>query len=235
MNEFSFIAENWKRVQERIVKKAEECGRDPSEINVVAVSKGVPPEGIREAIKVGIKAIGENRVQEAERKISLLSDLSCEWHMVGHLQKNKVKKAINLFSLIHSVDTLELAEEINKHAEKEGKKVDILIQLNLSEEPTKYGFKEEEFWKVYEKIFELKNLNVKGLMTIGPLTEDKEEIRKVFRKLYTIWEKLKENTKLSLPYLSMGMSEDFEIAIEEGANLLRLGRIIFQKDFEVGR
>lgn len=235
MNDLSFIAENWKRVQERIIKKAEECGRDPSKILVVAVAKGYPPEYIREAVKIGINKIGENRVQEAEKKVFLLSDLPCEWHMVGHLQKNKVKKAIKMFSLIHSVDSLDLAEEINKYAGKEGKKVDILLQLNISEEPTKHGFKEEEFWRKYEKIFELKNLNIKGLMTIGPLTEDKDEIRGVFRKLYNIWKKLIELTKLDLPYLSMGMSEDFEIAIEEGSNLLRLGRIIFQKDFEVRR
>jgi len=228
-----FIKENWNKVQEIIYETAIKVGRNPDEIGVVAVSKGCPTSYIEEAVKLGIRKIGENRVQEAEKKISFLQDLQCEWHMVGHLQKNKIRDAINIFSLIHSLDSLELAYAIDKIAEKEGKKVDLLIQFNLSIESTKHGFLEEDFWKVYEKIFELKNIQIKGVMTIGPLTSDKEVIRSVFRRLYEIWRKLNEDLKLNLPYISMGMSEDFKIAIEEGANLLRLGRVIFLKDFEV--
>jgi len=228
-----FIKENWNRVQEIIYETAIKTGRNPNKIEVVAVSKGCPTSYIEEAVKLGIKKIGENRVQEAEKKINLLQDLQCEWHMVGHLQKNKIRNAINLFSLIHSLDSLDLAYAINKIAEKEGKEVDLLIQFNLSREPTKHGFLEEDFWSVYEKIFELKNIKVQGVMTIGPLISDKEVVRSVFRRLYEIWRKLNKDLKLNLPYISMGMSEDFRIAIEEGANLLRLGRVIFLKDFEV--
>ncbi|MFN3698880.1 MAG: YggS family pyridoxal phosphate-dependent enzyme [Dictyoglomus sp.] len=235
MTELDFIKRNLERVLERIKETAEKRGRKSEEIEVVAVAKGFPPEYIREAINAGITKIGENRVQEAEKKISQLKDLTCEWHMVGHLQKNKVKKAIKLFSLIHSLDRLELAYEIDKIAQRENLQVKVLIQLNLSQEPTKHGFIETEFWKLYDKIFELKNIKVMGLMTIGPLTDDKSEIRKVFKKLYNIWDRLRTEVKIDLPYLSMGMSEDFDIAIEEGANLLRLGRIIFSKEFEVRR
>lgn len=233
MEALDFIKENWKKVIEIIEEKSTKVGRKPEEIEVVAVSKGYPVEYIQQAVNLGISKIGESRVQEAEKKINQLKGLGCEWHLVGHLQKNKIKKAISLFSLIHSVDSLDLAVEINKIAQRYNLKVDILLQLNLSEETTKYGFKEVEFWKVYDKIFELENLRIKGLMTIGPLTNDRERIRKTFRKLYSIWERLKIETKNELPYLSMGMSEDFDIAIEEGSNLLRLGRIIFSKDFEV--
>lgn len=233
MEDLTFIKENYRKVLEIIENTATKVGRNPKEIEVVAVAKGYPVEYIQQALSLGISKIGENRVQEAEKKINQLKDFKCEWHLVGSLQKNKIKKAINLFSLIHSVDSLELAVEINKIAQKNNKKVDVLLQLNLSEEPTKHGFKESEFWRVYDKIFELGNLKIKGLMTIGPLTNDRDKIRNVFRKLYDIWERLKTEVKLELPYLSMGMSDDFDIAIEEGSNLLRLGRIIFSKDFEV--
>lgn len=233
MESLDFIKENLKKVFEVIDDKATKIGRKPEEIEIVAVAKGYPIEYIQQVVNLGISKIGESRVQEAEKKINQLKNLSCEWHLVGHLQKNKIKKAINMFSLIHSIDSLDLAIEIDKIAQKYNLQVNVLLQLNLSEEPTKYGFKEVEFWKVYDKIFELKNLKIKGLMTIGPLTNNREEIRKIFKKLYIIWERLKTETKEELPYLSMGMSEDFDIAIEEGSNLLRLGRIIFSKDFEV--
>jgi pyridoxal phosphate enzyme (YggS family) len=153
--------------------------------------------------------------------------------MVGHLQRNKVKKAINLFNLIHSVDNLPLAIEIDKEGKKLGRKIKILLQFNTSGELSKFGFNELEFFKILDDIMKLDNLEILGLMTIGPLTSEAQKIRMSFRKLYELRERLKRETKLDLPILSMGMSEDFTIAIEEGANLLRLGRIIFSKNFEV--
>jgi pyridoxal phosphate enzyme (YggS family) len=233
-DELDFIKKNWEKVKERIEKTALRVGRNPEEIEVVAVSKGFPSTYIRKAYEVGIRKIGENRVQEAEKKISELTrDLECEWHLVGHLQTNKVKKALKLFDLIHSLDRLDLANAINKEAQRENKVVRVLIQLNLSGEKTKYGFKEDEFWKALNELLSYEYLKIEGLMTIGPLTTNKDEIRKVFRNLYNIWEVLRVKENLDLRYLSMGMSEDFEIAIEEGSNLLRLGRIIFSKEFEV--
>ncbi len=231
--DLSYIRENWEKVREKIEKVASRVGRDAKEIKVVAVAKGVSSSYIKEAFLAGIKIIGENRVQEAEKKIKELSNLPIEWHMVGHLQTNKAKKAVKLFSLIHSLDKFSLAYELNKEGEKLGRKIKVLIQFNTSGESSKFGFKEDEFFKNLDIIMNLKYIDILGLMTIGPLTTDKNLIRLAFKRLYKLREKLIEETKWELPYLSMGMSEDFPIAIEEGANLLRLGRIIFLKDFEV--
>ncbi|MCS7201925.1 MAG: YggS family pyridoxal phosphate-dependent enzyme [Dictyoglomus sp.] len=233
IDDLNYIRENWEKVRENIERIACRVGRRVEEIKVVAVAKGVSSSHVKEAFFSGIKMIGENRVQEAEKKIMELSDLPIEWHMVGHLQINKVKKAVKLFSLIHSLDRFSLAYELNKEGEKLGKKIQVLIQFNTSGEPSKFGFREEDFYKNLDSIMNLKNIEILGLMTIGPLTSDKNLIRISFRKLYEIREKLKIETGLKLPYLSMGMSDDYSIAIEEGANLLRLGRIIFLKDFEV--
>ncbi|MGB9857684.1 MAG: YggS family pyridoxal phosphate-dependent enzyme [Dictyoglomaceae bacterium] len=231
--DLSYIRKNWERVREEIEKISSRIGRNKEDIEVVAVSKGCPSSYIKEAFLSGITLIGENRVQEAEKKINELANLPLEWHMVGHLQRNKVKKAVRLFSLIHSLDSYLLALEINKEGKKLGKKIKVLIQFNTSGEPSKFGFKEEEFFKNLDNILSLDNIEILGLMTIGPLTSDKNLIRSSFRRLYELREKLRRETGLDLPYLSMGMSEDFPIAIEEGANLLRLGRIIFSRDFEV--
>ncbi len=231
--DLSYIRENWERVREKIEEIASRVGRDAKKIKVVAVAKGVSSSYIEEAFFSGIRIIGESRIQEAERKIKEISNLPIEWHMVGHLQTNKVKKAVKLFSLIHSLDRFSLAYELNKEGEKLGKKIKVLIQFNTSGESSKLGFKEDEFFRNLDIIMDLKYIDISGLMTIGPLTTDKNLIRLAFKKLYKLREKLIRETKWELPYLSMGMSEDFPIAIEEGANLLRLGRIIFLKDFEV--
>jgi pyridoxal phosphate enzyme (YggS family) len=231
--DLSYIKNNWEKVKEEIEKTASRVGRKKDEIKVVAVSKGYSTSHIKEAFLAGIKTIGENRVQEANKKIEELKEYPIEWHMVGHLQRNKVKKAINLFNLIHSVDNLPLAIEIDKEGKKLGRKIKILLQFNTSGELSKFGFNELEFFKILDDIMKLDNLEILGLMTIGPLTSEAQKIRMSFRKLYELRERLKRETKLDLPILSMGMSEDFTIAIEEGANLLRLGRIIFSKNFEV--
>jgi len=231
--DLSYIKRNWEKVKEEINRVVSRIGRDKEKIEVVAVAKGCPSSYVREAFLSGIKFIGENRVQEAEKKINELKDLPIEWHLVGHLQRNKVKKAVKLFSLIHSVDSVPLALELNKEGERLGKRIKILIQFNTSGEPSKFGFKEEEFFKNIDLLMGLKNLEILGVMTIGPLTSDKNLIRESFRRLMKIRERFMKESGLDLPYISMGMSEDFQIAIEEGANLLRLGRIIFSKEFEV--
>ncbi|MCX7846082.1 MAG: YggS family pyridoxal phosphate-dependent enzyme [Dictyoglomaceae bacterium] len=231
--DLSYIKENWEKIKDNIEKIASRLGRKSEEIKIVAVAKGVSSYHVKEAFLSGIRVIGENRVQEAEKKIKELLVFPIEWHMVGHLQINKVKKAIKLFSIIQSLDRLSLAYELNKEGEKLGRKIKVLLQFNTSGELSKFGFKEDEFFKNLDSIMSLKNIEILGLMTIGPLTSDKNLIRTAFRRLYEIREKIIRETNLELPYLSMGMSEDFPIAIEEGANLLRLGRIIFSKDFEV--
>jgi len=196
-------------------------------ITVVAITKTHPASVIREAITYGIKDIGENRVQEAEAKFSELQGISFTRHMVGHLQENKVNKAAVIFDFIQSIDSLQTAERLNKKLMEINKKMPVLIEVNTSGEESKFGIKPEEAEGFTEKIFELPYLMLKGLMTIGPLTEDKQKIRRAFSNLYNLRERLKSIYKADLSILSMGMSDDFEIAIEEGSNMLRLGRILF--------
>ncbi len=193
-------------------------------IEIVAVSKTFPSTDVIKVINAGIENIGENKVQEAEKKFLELKDLNFKKHLLGHLQSNKVNKAIELFDVIQSIDSFELAERINKRLSK---KLDILIEVNTSGEESKFGIKPEEVVEITGKILELNNIEIKGFMTIGPNTDDEREIRKAFRKLYEIREKAREIYRRDFLHLSMGMSEDFEIAIEEGATILRLGRIIF--------
>jgi len=196
-------------------------------ITVIAITKNHPASVIREAITYGIKDIGENRVQEAEAKFSELQGIFFTRHMVGHLQENKVNKAAVIFDFIQSIDSLQTAEKLNKKLMEINKKMPVLIEVNTSGEESKFGIKPEEAEGFTEKIFELPYLLLKGLMTIGPLTEDKQKIRKAFSNLYNLRERLKSIYKADLSILSMGMSDDFEIAIEEGSNMLRLGRILF--------
>lgn len=206
------------------------AGRNPEEIKLIAVTKTVPPERIIEAIEAGLRIFGENRVQEARDKIPAIMqrapDIKLSWHMIGPLQKNKAKYAVKLFDMIHSVDSKELALEINKQAEKIGKIQDILIEVKLSSEETKHGISPEEFFELLEFTCTLKNLNVKGLMTIPPYSENPEDSRPYFRRLRELLEEA--NIKgFPLKELSMGMSGDFEIAIEEGATMVRIGTAIF--------
>ncbi len=194
----------------------------------MAVSKTFPPEDILEVINCGIKDIGENRVQEAEKKFLSLKDFEFKKHLVGHLQTNKINKAIDIFDIIQSIDSYELAFKLNNRLKERNKKLPILIEVNTSGEPAKSGIKPQEAIEFTGKILSLENISLQGFMTVGPLTEDKKEIRKAFSLLYKIREEANANFKNSkFEHLSMGMSEDFEIAIEEGATILRLGRIIF--------
>lgn len=214
------IAANVRDVQRRIGEACERSHRLPSDVILVAVTKGVEAAAIRAAFDCGIKNFGENRVQEAEEKIGQLSDLrkSIVWHMVGHLQTNKARKAANLFDIIHSVDSLRLAEILNRCAQKP---LPILIEVNVSGEVTKSGFAVDEVVKAVTEIRRLPNLRAIGLMTIAPMAVDPEEVRPVFRKLREL------RDSMGLEHLSMGMSDDFQVAIEEGATMVRIGRAIF--------
>jgi pyridoxal phosphate enzyme (YggS family) len=226
----SSIAENLAWIKERINSACARANRKPEEINLVAVTKTVDTERIKEGIANGIKIIGENRVQEAKEKYPAIGN-SVEWHMVGHLQTNKVKTALEVFSLIQSIDTIHLAEEIQKRALAISRIVPILIEVNTSGEETKYGLNPEELLSVITSIQAMPNLSIKGLMTIGPglAIENPEASRESFQMLYELKNKVESEFKLKLPYLSMGMSSDFEIAIEEGSNMIRIGTAIFGK------
>lgn len=221
----STIRENLLQVMERIKRAAQRAGRDPQEIKLVAVSKTVEVSRIKEAIDAGVSILGENYVQEAKKKIEEIGR-QVEWHFIGHLQTNKAKYAVQLFDMIHSVDTLPLAEELNRRAEKEGQVIKVMIEVNLSGESTKFGTEEEKVFELAKKIFELRNLSLVGLMTMPPYFESPEMSRPYFIKLRQLKERL-EKEGIPLKELSMGMSNDFEIAIEEGATYVRVGTAIF--------
>jgi len=214
------IAANLRDVQGRIARACERSHRSPGEITLVVVTKEVEVSAIRAAFDCGIRDFGENRVQEAEDKIAQLSDLKPDvtWHMVGHLQSNKARTAVELFDIIHSIDSVRLAEILSRRAEKT---FPVLLQVNVSGEATKGGFVVGEIANAVNEIKRLPNLKVMGLMTIAPLAADPEEVRPVFRKLREL------RDSLGLEHLSMGMTDDFEVAVEEGATMLRVGRAIF--------
>jgi pyridoxal phosphate enzyme (YggS family) len=223
------IRENLKDVRRRMAAAAERMGRRVEDIKLVAVTKTVPVEDIEQAIACGVDIVGENRIQEAAAKYPLVKG-SVRWHMVGHLQRNKVKKALEMFQLIHSVDSLRLAEEISRRAEALGRTMDILVQVNTSGEDSKFGLVPQQTIPFLESLAPLSGLRVQGLMTIGAFLPDPEAVRPCFRQLREIFERAGE---LELPnvrlrYLSMGMSNDFTVAIEEGANMIRVGTAIFR-------
>lgn len=221
------VLENLYRVRERIEAAARRAGRGPEEIKLVAVTKTVPPETIREAIKGGISRLGENRVQELLKKYNDVSP-GLEWHLIGHLQTNKVNKIIGKVALIHSLDSWRLAEEISRAARENNTAASVLVQVNVAGEETKYGILPSEAEDFVEAAARLPGLAVRGLMTIAPWTSQPEEVRPVFRQLKDIAIRLRNNTAgATMEYLSMGMSGDFEVAVEEGANILRIGTAIF--------
>lgn len=214
------IEANIREVQGRIAHACEQSHRSPNNVKLVVVTKEVGVSAIRAAFDCGIRDFGENRVQEAEDKIAQLSDIRPEvtWHMVGHLQSNKARTAAGLFDIIHSVDSVKLAEVLNRRV---GKAFPVLLQVNVSGEATKSGFTVNEVGMAVEEIRRLPNLRVMGLMTIAPLAVNPEEVRPVFRKLREL------RDSLGLEQLSMGMTDDFVVAVEEGATMLRIGRAIF--------
>ena len=214
------IKENILKVKERIAAVCAKIKADPEKITLVCVSKGRPVEQVLEAVNLGFKCLGENRVQEAMEKYKQIP--GAEWQMVGHLQANKVKDALKIFSLIHSVDSLDLSREINKQALKINEVQDVLLEVKTSPEVTKFGFKPAELYDALKEILKLENLRVKGLMTIAPIVDNAEMARQYFAELKGLRDRLNPSW-----LLSMGMTDDFEIAIEEGADIIRLGRAIF--------
>lgn len=225
----ALIETNLKALMSKIEKACAKVNRDPKEITLVAVTKTVPVEIIETAIELGIKIIGENRIQEAQEKYPLIGD-KVEWHLIGHLQTNKVKKALEIFSMIQSVDSLHLAQEIEKRASIMQRTIPILIEVNTSQEPTKFGVTSSQLLDIIREISLLPHIKIAGLMTLGPglAIEDKEKSRPCFRMLYELKQKTEKDLAISLPYLSMGMSSDFEVGIEEGSNMIRLGTVIFK-------
>lgn len=224
----SGIAENIKDVRSRIERAAEKAGRNAGDIKLVVVSKTVEPERINEAIECGIDIIGENRVQEAEGKFKKITP-RVEKHLVGHLQTNKAKKAVELFDFIQSVDSVRIAEEISRRAINQREVMDVLVEVNTSAEETKYGVEPERVWSLIETISKLQGIKIKGLMTIGLFSDNPEDTRPCFKKLKTLFEKIMSAniTNVEMHYLSMGMTSDFEVAIEEGSNMVRVGTGIF--------
>mgnify|MGYP001443791936 FL=1 len=230
----SLIKENIEVIRKRIEKAAIKAGRNPSDIKLIAVTKNVEPQNIIEAIEAGVVDFGENRVQELLNKANIIeekSDKNIKWHMIGHLQTNKVKYIVDKITMIHSLDSLKLAQEIDRKAQKLGKTIDVLIQVNIAEEVTKFGLKKYEVLDFVQMAGSLKNIKVKGLMTIAPFAENPEQVRFVFSGLRKIFIDIcrKNINNIDMKYLSMGMSNDFEIAIEEGANIVRIGTAIFGK------
>jgi pyridoxal phosphate enzyme (YggS family) len=213
------IAERVSSVRQRVAAACERSGRDPKAVTIIAVSKGFGSQAIAAVAQAGITDIGENRVQEASRKVGELKTIpGLTWHMVGHLQTNKVKAALRVFDILHSVDSLHLAEEISRRASAP---VPVFLEVNVAGESTKMGFSISELASAHGRIGSLPNIDVRGLMTVAPLVRDAEEARPVFGELR------RHAETLGLSELSMGMSDDFEVAIDEGATYVRIGRAIF--------
>jgi pyridoxal phosphate enzyme (YggS family) len=222
----SSIAENLERVRERIAEAARKSNRSVDDVELVAISKTHPTEKVREAIEAEQSLFGESRVQEARVKIPELPS-NLRWHFVGHLQKNKIRHALPLFELIHSVDSLALAQDINRIAEDDGLHPRVLLEVNVAGEGSKFGFTPEKLREHLENLLALPRLSILGLMTIPPIAEEAEATRKYFVELRELRDRLQTEFHVDLAQLSMGMTQDFAIAVEEGATLVRVGTAIF--------
>jgi pyridoxal phosphate enzyme (YggS family) len=238
----SSLAENVRRVQERMAAAAHRAGRDPSEVTLVAISKTHPAETIAEALELGIRHFGENRVEEAAQKIPAVRSIvgrrssALVWHMVGHVQSRKAQAAAASFDWVHSVDSVKLAGRLDRFALERDKTLNVLLEFNVSDEASKYGLRlksediegDEELVKLVGELLVLPRLNVSGLMTMAPIVEAAEQARPVFRALRDLRDQLAGRfPQRDWRHLSMGMSDDFEVAIEEGATMVRIGRAIF--------
>lgn len=217
------LEQNINSVRSRIKATCQRTGRDPSEIKLVAVTKTHPPDVIREAVAAGLNVFGENKVQEAESKIGELGRNNIEWHLIGHLQSNKARRAVRLFDVIQSVDSLELAERLERICGEEGRaSLPVFVQVDLAGETTKSGVAENELSSLVGYLSSCKHLSLQGLMILPPYTDDMEATRPYFSRLRAI-----RNQLVPVGELSMGMSHDFEVAIEEGATIVRVGTAIF--------
>jgi pyridoxal phosphate enzyme (YggS family) len=221
------IQERLAEVRGRIADAARRSGRKPEEIELVAVSKSHPPEALQEAVQAGQALFGESRVQEARAKMPLVSSRA-RWHFIGHLQKNKVRKALPLFELLHGIDSLELAREAHRVADEDGRRPRVLLEVNLAGEGSKFGFKPAALEAGVEAVIsEMPRLDLAGLMAIPPFSPKAEDSRRYFATLRGLRDGLQEKLRAGLPELSMGMSGDYEVAVEEGATLVRVGTAIF--------
>ena len=222
------LQEHLQEVEEKIAAACRRAGRDRREVTLIAVSKTKPVEMLQEAYDLGVRVFGENKVQELTGKYEALPD-DIHWHMIGHLQTNKVKYLIGKVDLIHSVDSFKLAQTIEKESEKKGCVTDILVEVNIAEEESKFGLKKEEVIPFIEKIAQFSHICVRGLMTIAPFVDDPEKNRTIFADLHKLYVDIKEKNidNVTVSILSMGMTNDFEVAIEEGATMVRIGTGIF--------
>ena len=229
------LQENYREVEAKVRQAAERAGRDPKEITLIAVSKTKPLSDIEELIRIGVTEFGENKPQELRDKFEQVSQ-PVHFHQIGHLQTNKVKYIIDKAVLIHSVDSMHLAEQIQKEAEKRGLTAEVLIEVNAAEEETKFGVTVEEAPSLVREISTLPNIKIRGLMTIAPFVDDPEENRPVFRRMKQLLLDIKSQKidNVDMNVLSMGMTNDFEVAIEEGATMVRVGTAIFgARDYSI--
>ena len=220
------LAGNLESLRQRIAAACARAGREPSSVALLAVTKTHPPETVAEAAKLGLTLFGENKVQEAKAKAPHCPG-HLRWHMIGHLQSNKCRDAVELFEMIQSVDSLHLAEELNKRAEQASKTMPILLEVNSGGEATKFGYAPQQLLADLPAINALARLEIHGLMTVPPWAANPEKVRPVFQQLRELKERCEQVLGAPLPHLSMGMSGDFEVAIEEGATIVRLGTALF--------
>lgn len=223
----STIADNVQAVMGRVAGAATRAGRRPEDVTLVAAAKTRGPAEVRAAVEAGIEVVGENRVQEAEAKIRELAGVGCAWHMVGHLQRNKAAKAVQLFDMVQSLDSRRLADELQKRAAAAGKVVPVLLEVNTSGEESKFGVAPEAAEDFAGYVASCANLRAEGMMTVGPLGGTLAVTADAFRTLRALFEKIEPSFGTQFRWLSMGMTDDFELAIEEGANMVRVGRAIF--------
>jgi hypothetical protein len=223
----TLIASNLAEIRERIAQSAARAGRKAEDITLVAVSKTFPPAAIRSAYELGLRHFGENRVQEQDSKQAAVADLDAAWHLIGHLQSNKARRAANLFNRVDSVDSVALAQKLDAAAASETKRLKILIEVHLGGEATKSGVPEAGLPTLAESIAQLQNLELLGLMTIPPYFDEPERVRPYFRRLRELCDQIGAQLRSPLTVLSMGMSHDFETAIEEGATEIRVGTALF--------
>ena len=213
-------------IRSRISRAAARAGRSPGDVILIAVTKTVPPATVAEAIALGLTDLGENRVQEAEAKIRLLGS-TVRWHLIGHLQRNKAGKAVELFERVHSVDDVELAVTLDRRAAAARRRLPVLIEVNVSGEPSKFGVAPEGLEELVGRVASMPSLSLDGLMTVGAPVARPEDAREGFERLRWLRDRASERTGVALPHLSMGMSGDFEVAIESGSTMVRLGTALF--------
>lgn len=223
------IIDNVTDIKERIAAACDRVGRNPSSVQLIGVTKTVPLDRIREGVEAGIKILGENYIQEAREKIESLADLAVSWHFIGHLQSNKAKMAVRWFEYIHTLDRRRLARELDRQAQKEGRTISVLIQVNVGHEQTKSGIPPEDLLPLFQEVSSYDALLIRGLMALPPYLDDPEQVRPYFSRLRELLDRLHEAAPNpeQLTELSMGMSHDFEVAIEEGATMVRIGTALF--------